>query len=108
MPLSRKKSTSRPINGHSQQNIDDEEASQKSSEIAPSSSRPVRSAARAAIKTFTENQSESDDEKPLRRATTTTNNSPRKNVAFAPEVKPSAPQLDHDSSEDSSSNETGR
>ena len=105
MPLSRKKSTSRPINGHSQQNIDDEEASQKSSEIAPSSSRPVRSAARAAIKTFTENQSESDDEKPLRRATTTTNNSPRKNVAFAPEVKPSAPQYDHDSSEDSSEKE---
>ena len=105
MPLSRKKSTSRPINGHSQQNIDDEEASQKSSEIAPSSSRPVRSAARAAIKTFTENQSESEDEKPLRRATTTTNNSPRKNVAFAPEVKPSAPQYDHDSSEDSSEKE---
>ena len=105
MPLSRKKSTSRPINGHSQQNIDDEEACQKSSEIAPSSSRPVRSAARAAIKTFTENQSESDDEKPLRRATTTTNNSPRKNVAFAPEVKPSAPQYDHDSSEDSSEKE---
>ena len=105
MPLSRKKSTSRPINGHSQQNIDDEEASQKSSEIAPSSSRPVRTAARAAIKTFTENQSESEDEKPLRRATTTTNNSPRKNVAFAPEVKPSAPQYDHDSSEDSSEKE---
>ena len=105
MPLSRKKSTSRPINGHSQQNIDDEEASQKPSEIAPSSSRPVRTAARAAIKTFTENQSESEDEKPLRRATTTTNNSPRKNVAFAPEVKPSAPQYDHDSSEDSSEKE---
>ena len=105
MPLSRKKSTSRPINGHSQQNVDDQEASQKSTEIAPSSSRPVRSAARAAIKTFTENQSESDDEKPLRRATTTTNSSPRKNVAFAPEVKPSAPQYDHDSSEDSSEKE---
>ena len=104
LPLSRKKSSQRPINGHSQQSIDDG-ASKQSPEVASSSSRPVRSAARAAIRTFTENQSESDDEKPLRRAASHTNHSPRKNVAFAPEVKPSTPQLDHDSSEDSSSNE---
>ena len=102
MPLARKKSTQRPTNGHSEQNID---VSQKSIELASTSSRPVRSAARAAIKTFTENHSESDDEKPLSRGTTNTTNSPRKNVVFAPEVKPSAPQYDHDSSEDSSANE---
>merc|ERR1712113_1356707 len=58
MPLARKKSTQRPTNGHSEQNID---MSQKSIEHASTSSRPVRSAARAAIKTFTENHSESDD-----------------------------------------------
>jgi hypothetical protein len=101
IPLARKKSNQRTVNGHLPQNSECEDINQGAQEMEhPTTSRPIRSAAKAAIKNLTGARSESEDERPLRRTASSNTNSPRKNVAFAPQVKSSAPQFDHDSSED--------
>lgn len=104
VPLARKKSNQRPSNGHIDSTSETIIAEKTNCE-QPTSSRPIRSAARAAIKTFAEAHSESEDERPLRRTISHTTNSPKKNVAFAPQIKSSAPQFDHDSSEDQSADD---